>query len=919
MTIIQKMRLKGFKSFAKHTEFVFPNGFSTVIGSNGSGKSNICDALCFVLGKSSAKGMRAEKSANLIYNGGKNNSPAKEAQVDIFFDNKKKEFPVEEEYLKISRIVRQNGQSIYKINDNVSTRQQMLELLGTARLDPDGYNIMLQGDIVKFTEMRSEERRGIIEDASGISIYEDKKQKSLRELDKVESKLKEAEIILTERKANLRELQKEKDQAIKYKKLEKDLKDNRATLIHMQIQNRQKKKEGIDKKINEQKEKLNKINNNIKKYREDISRIRNNISELNKNLEDKGERESLELRKNIENLKEEIIRKEERINVCKNEIEKITERSKQIKSDSSSTSKKIKSLREEKKSYEDKINGLEKDLEELNKQLKSLRTIPSIRPNPAVEEVIKASDDNVYGTVGDLIDVDNKYALAIETAAGARLKSIVVEDDFIAQKYIKILKNKKLGIATFLPLNKIKPRNPSNDIKELSKKTEGLAIDLIKFDSKFKNIFEYIFSLTLIVNNIEEARKIGIGRARMVTLEGDLMETSGAMIGGYVRKGNLGKSKLSLKSTGKSFESLEKEKMEKERTIMMMRSEVNNIILQLENMYIPETSRSEKILKEYEKEKKEFEEELKNLNLEITKSKNSLKDYEKEEQKTHSSFKNMAKKRDSFSVKIQEIETKIIKEEEKSKQIENVINEHNINKAKLIGELEGLDKEFEEFKDAKIKNNISFDELALKIRENEREIMRIGNVNLRALEIYEGLEKEFNELVEKTDKLKNEKEDVLNAINEIEKQKKDIFMKTFKKINDNFKRIFSQLSTKGSAHIEIEDEEDVFNSGVEIKVKIVGNKFLDIKSLSGGEKTLTALAFIFSIHEYNPAPFYFFDEVDAALDKANSELLSQLIKKYSNNAQYIIISHNDNVITEADQVYGVAMQDGISKVVSLKF
>ena len=144
-------------------------------------------------------------------------------------------------------------------------------------------------------------------------------------------------------------------------------------------------------------------------------------------------------------------------------------------------------------------------------------------------------------------------------------------------------------------------------------------------------------------------------------------------------------------------------------------------------------------------------------------------------------------------------------------------------------------------------------------------------------------------------------------------------METYREISKNFTNIFASLSAKGEALLVLENEEDPLSAGVEIRVRLAGNKFLDIKSLSGGEKTLAALSFIFAIQDYNPASFYLMDEVDAALDKKNSELLSKLIAKYASNAQYIIISHNDAIISEAEQIYGVSMQtNGISKVVSLK-
>src|SRR3989344_3575644 len=143
MTRINRLYLHGFKSFAKPTTLEFVNGFNCVIGANGSGKSNLMDALCFVLGKISAKSMRAEKSSHLIFNGGQKGSPMKEARVDIYFDNSKKEFPSDDQTIKVSRIVRTNGNSIYKINNETKNRQEVIDLLTTARIDPDGHNIIL--------------------------------------------------------------------------------------------------------------------------------------------------------------------------------------------------------------------------------------------------------------------------------------------------------------------------------------------------------------------------------------------------------------------------------------------------------------------------------------------------------------------------------------------------------------------------------------------------------------------------------------------------------------------------------------------------------------------------------------------------------------------------------------------------------
>ena len=156
-------------------------------------------------------------------------------------------------------------------------------------------------------------------------------------------------------------------------------------------------------------------------------------------------------------------------------------------------------------------------------------------------------------------------------------------------------------------------------------------------------------------------------------------------------------------------------------------------------------------------------------------------------------------------------------------------------------------------------------------------------------------------------------------INKIDSKKKDLFMKTFEVVNSNFQKIFGLLSTKGEAFLELEDKHDPFNGGLTMKVRLTGSKFMDIRGLSGGEKTLTALAFLFAVQEHDPAPFYIMDEVDAALDKRNSEKLGKLLKAYSTKAQYVVISHNDAIVSESDTLFGISMdQHAVSKVTSLK-
>ena len=583
MTLIQKMQMKGFKSFANKTELIFGEKFNCILGPNGSGKSNVLDALCFVLGKSSAKGLRAEKSANLIYNGGKTKNAAKEGEVSIVFDNSKKTFPIDSETIKITRIIKQTGQSQYKINDKTRTRQQVLELMSHANINPDGYNIILQGDIVKMVEMTPLERRGIVEEIAGISVYEEKKEKALRELNKVEEKINEADIILAERETYLKELKKERNQAKKFKELDNDIKRNKATILDSKMKVKKEKISELEKKINENAKNTEKLRKEISELKKKTDQRKQEIEKINAEVEKKGEKEQVAVHKEVEEIKVELALNKQRIETLNQELKKLTERKKELekthedltsKISISEKSKKeiqkqieqkekdinkieiqidsfnkkhklenaheidkkieeidkkaekaqeeIQVLREnqqnflrEKDKLEVRISGIDEKIEkvlsiskenkqaleglkkkkqdfknatvELNKcltedsslasQLNNSRSKllsrkeelsknkaktaglrESIAGNIAVKKILelKKTDKGIYGTMSELGNVSSQYALALEVAAGARIRGIVVDTDKTAAKCIKYLKDNRLGVATFLPINKLK-------------------------------------------------------------------------------------------------------------------------------------------------------------------------------------------------------------------------------------------------------------------------------------------------------------------------------------------------------------------------------------------------------------------------------------------------------------------------------
>jgi len=284
-------------------------------------------------------------------------------------------------------------------------------------------------------------------------------------------------------------------------------------------------------------------------------------------------------------------------------------------------------------------------------------------------------------------------------------------------------------------------------------------------------------------------------------------------------------------------------------------------------------------------------------------------------------FKEMFKQRNDVQDEMRKKENERDNTDIKIREEEMRLNNLSLRLAEVNAQIAALGEEMEGFSNAKIipENEVSTPEIQSKIRAFEKLIEDLGNVNLKALDMYEQVENQYKELLNKRSSLEKEMESIINLMKEIEEKKKELFMKTFEVVNNHFIHFFTQLSSKGSAYLEIENKDDPFAGGLYIKVNLQGNKFMDIRSLSGGEKTMTALAFIFAIQEHEPAPFYVLDEVDAALDKKNSDKFGEMIRAYCKRAQYIVISHNDVVISKADILYGVSMdQDGMSNVVSLK-
>lgn len=1136
-TYISGLHLHGFKSFGKKTQLEFGPGLNAVIGPNGSGKSNVLDSLCFILGRMSSKDLRAENFSDLIFK--RKANTAGEADTAIVLDNSAGVFPSPEKLIEIKRKIKKDGGTQYKISGKNSTRGEVLELLSLVRVHPEGHNIILQGDIAHFVDMKPLEKRQIIEEVAGIGVYEERKNKALSELTKVDDRLKEVSIILREKENYMKNLEEEKKGAERYRSMQAELKGLQAAELKLRMDLANARKNKTLAEVEKREQAITDLNLEIDITRKKIEQFKDNIDKLEHEIQKKGGEEAQILQKEVEALKvsaeksrilvsnsqtelqkaetrksewahalteleakisenektqtelekelaglrkrEELSKKGEsdsELTELENEAKKLDEELKELNAKREKintqyyqSQSSLKILEHELKTAEDELiktekeeekfsdvknakikfkkiseeisalanrdsklalesGELHKDLIKKEEELAKARVHASsvseiLQRDQAIREISKKRLPGVLGTVAELGKVDKNYAEAMKIAAGARMKNVVTESVDVAIKCLQALKDARAGTATFLPLDKISA-GQNIDAGTLKKPgVIGLAHELITCESKYKNLFKYIFRNTLVIKDIQTAKSLGVGKYRMVTLDGDLFEQSGAITGGFREKGSgigfeqtelqgmVVKTEADLALINKNIKQMqaerenvqekisglraekaelegkavlakeiygekEKEKLREktkdltkqisaaqdninateaekqalesklknltqERNELSLRardlqfggskkaieellakkseveSQLATIIATLENGLRPELDRMEKNLKHLEKEKKEFEKQISDEEFKLKKLEKEIESKEADEEKFHAKIKELFASKNQSGTLLRETETQLNEHTLKISQAEQEKNNLAVERAQYDAELSALKQEFEPFADIKPLEIKNLEDAKKKIKSTNDKLQSLGSINMRALEVFEAVQQEYENLASRSNKLQAEKNDVLGVIDEIEKKKKDTFMSTYEHVADKFKELHAKIADKNHATLELENHGNPFEGGILVKIIDEKGRRTSLTSLSGGEKTLAALAFIFAIQEHEPAPFYLLDEIDAALDKVNSEKVAKLLKEYSQKAQVIIVTHNDAVISESDNIYGVNMtKDGWSNVVSVR-
>ena len=973
---LKEIKASGFKSFADTIDIELTNGISGIVGPNGSGKSNVVDAVRWVLGEQSVKQLRGEGAmSDVIFTGSKSRRAASFASVTLVFDNSDKYLNIEYDEVQIKRTIYKTGENEYFINNTRARLKDILELFMDTGASKESFNIISQGDVANILSGKAEDRRVIFEEASGVLKYKKRKDEALRKLSKTHDNMARVDDIISELNTNMEPLKKQSEDAKIYLEKKEKLENVEIALTVNDIEKYNYEYKYSKEKVSELTLSITKMLSENSSEQAKIETIKNNISKLNSELYLKqqelvkvsanaeklsGEKamiserskynsEDVKLHDNIISLKEKILKIESQISALNKEIESEKSNNKVIGEKLNNTEIKLSEIEKNKENLNSKLN---QKLREITVQKHRREVLMnSLENNSSLPYSVKNVLNNpkltgIHGVLGKLLEFEEKYSEALEVSLMSSVSHIVCDNEEDAKEAVRYLKNNNLGRATFLPISVIKPRSIDSESYETIKSMNGfvdIASNLVKYDTKYRNIVLSLLGTIIVVDNIDNANLISKklkNRYKVVTMTGEVVNIGGSITGGSLKKSSILSERYELENVIKDIDVLDSEIKEIENKINEVDDNYTNLELEKNSIIISVNSNSE-ILKNKYNVLDDLTNEKSTLMTELSNNQNIVNNVvTNEEEKILNEYYKEIEKRDELNIEINQIHKKIELENEDLINNESSLKNNNQEYNKAQEELKSHEIKVNRL-DVKIDNllniltndysisyekakekyilEIDSDEARSIVSTLKREIKSLGDVNVGAIEEYDRVKERYEFLNKQKEDLTNAENVLLEIITEMDDIMKDKFSSTFNKIKEAFNETFRKLFNGGKAELKLTDPSNILETGIDIIALPPGKKLQHISLLSGGEKTLTAIALLFSILKVRPVPFCILDEVEAALDEVNVDNFGKYLKEFKGDTQFIIITHKKKTMEYADVLYGITMQEsGVSKLVSVK-
>ena len=1188
MVFIKQVELTHFKSFGGTISIPLEPGFTVVTGPNGSGKSNILDAVLFCLGLASSRGMRAERLPDLINSAMLRAGKAAETTVTVHFDlsdwqpdgaEEGLEAPPEGPWIRpgqqewsVSRRLRVAPGGTYSSSfsaDGVPCNLQQLQIqLRRLRVDPEGSNVVMQGDVTRIVSMSARERRGIIDELAGVALFDSRIDQTRGKLDEVQDRVERCRIVEQELLANRQKLEKDCAKARAYQGLRerlhvgrlqeqvlaveearqslRDLLQRRQSLQERQatettavaqageaiqeaaqalevlqaevkalgedqllaVQAELAGQEAEGRELARQAEKQSTEAQQLQERRHALTSQRGELGRQLQGLQTTNGEDGLERAEEacrdaeaaVEHSRRKLRevagrsgdwmeaqrrRSEERrslleeITPLQSESQQLSERLRQAEqrlAELDGEQRQEGGLSEETEDQLSRLNGelaqlehqllqqqgrmqdlveslalqqrtrhrLEQEQTQLEREIARLEsrrdTLQESRGTGALRMLLEAGLEGIHGPVAQLGEVEERHRLALEVAAGSRLGQVVVEDDGIAARAIELLKSRRAGRLTFLPLNRLRAGGSTSTSSAALQRgggggapgLVGRAVDLVRHEPVYGEVFRYVFGDTLVFDSLAQARR-ELGRCRAVTLEGELLEKSGAMTGGSLQQRS---SQLGFGSAaeGDEAEPLRRRLLELGESLVACRREEGTLTDALEALR-PQLQQSQQRQSALEAERRAAERsldphrlrsaqlgqrrmelsqalasdgarveeigrllaplqerlagldqadtaaagagepslwqglqaELEAADLALQQARaqrdgqlaerrdralaserlqSQLESLGQEEQRLIAAVNALLSEREiwkerqqaqlerrkALEAQQQELSTRF-GEKRRARDVaesqlgaqRQALQQRQWDLERLGEELVALESEqrsgeqrLQQLTEAlpdplpEVPEEVrqaGLEALRASLEQIQRQMEALEPVNMLALEELEQLEQRLADLEERLEVLGRERQELLLRIETVATLRQEAFLEAFRAVDGHFREIFAHLSD-GEGQLQLENPELPLEGGLTLVAHPKGKAVRRLASMSGGEKSLTALSFLFALQRFRPSPFYALDEVDSFLDGVNVERLAGLIASQAEGAQFLVVSHRRPMIGAATRTIGVTQARG---------
>lgn len=968
---LKRIELHGFKSFADKVNVEFQPGITGIVGPNGCGKSNISDAVRWVLGEQSVKSLRGSNMSDVIFAGSEDRRAQNLAEVTLVFDNSDRTLNYDYNEVEITRrLYRQGNEAEYLLNRQQCRLKDITDLILDTGLGRDSLSIISQGNISNFADNRPEERRAIFEEAAGVSKYKKRKIEAIRKLERTKENLDRIGDIVYELEKQITPLKKQKEKAETYLELKEkltsievnvlvhEISETNASLEELSkiLKSLNEKQAALDAEIllkesanDEIKKKMFVLDNEINALQSQLLEAMSEVSRLetSKVEVDQKRKHALESKDNkdiahkLENLKAILADVVEEYN---NRVGRLEETEKDL-NDLFNKQKEMTLMIQEK---HQSISHLTQEITKNKNRQEILIDLVENKSNyhSGVKAVMSLSNQNpdIIGVFGDLIKNDQEYDLAISTALGSALQFIVTKDDLQARLAIKFLRDNKAGRATFLPLETMEPRSLREEHEILCPTLDGylgVVSDFVSSDKKIENVILNQLGNVILADNIDHASEISkatYARYKVVTLDGNIVNVGGSLTGGsankqqssIIQKHELEKVKEHLKELENK---LAKEKNEL-NSLENESKEISHTLLQKQMSY----AKLEVVVQNKKEElivaKGEYED-LSHQNVELEDFKSGkinnqlvieLNEAIQHRDQLTEQIKSKREMRMSYVNENEQLESALKTLRKDLKDIQSQVNEKAIastkQEAALNNYLNRLSNEYAmtyEYASENYQEELDMESARYEVAVLRNEINALGHVNLDAIEEYEEVSKRYEDMNGQRLDLIQAQDKIIQAIDEMDDIMVEKFSTTFDKINYQFNLVFRELFGGGRAEIKYTDPNNILETGIDIDVQPPGKSVSNITLFSGGEKALIAISCLFAILKVRPVPMCILDEVEAALDMANVERFAKFLREFSSQTQFIVVTHREGTMEECDLLYGATMQQkGVTKLVSVK-